>query len=296
VLSNLTLRYVDLGWPLFPAAGKEPLVKRWPDVATADIDVLSGWQRRWPYRQWGLAIPPEIVVADADEHTSQEHGIDDFRRLHGCHPRDVITPTALTRSGGTHSLFATNGRRYGGGRVPDTAICVKHHVGFVVLAETYADGGTNGYQWVPGREPWNVPLASAPAWLDEKLREAPTAPGVSAPLSDDLSVRQQGRAALRRACDRILAAQPGERDNVRHRECYTIGGLVGRGDVDEREAYDALLAACQLVPLTGGRPWHKLQERIEKSLAAGIKRPLPLSEVDQWMRHWGALLKGRVHA
>jgi hypothetical protein len=93
-----------------------------------------------------LAISPEIVVADTDMHVG-ENGIDDFIRLEGCDPREVVTPTALTPSGGVHNLFAANGRRYKNGRLPGAAICVKANVGFIALPEEYADGTTNGRQW-----------------------------------------------------------------------------------------------------------------------------------------------------
>jgi hypothetical protein len=291
VLSDLTLQYICLSWSIFPVDGKHPMVK-WTEEATNDPARLEYWVGLWPYRQWGLAIPLKIVVADVDRHIGED-GVADFIRLDGRDPRDVPTPTATTSHGGFHLLYVCNGRVYKNGRIAGTAICIKAHVGFVVLPETYPDGTTNGREWLPGKAAWETSMLPAPHWFSSRLREAPTTSGVSAPLSNDLSVRQQGRAALQRACDRILAAQPGERDNVRHRECYTVGGLVARGDIDEREAYDALLAACQLVPLTGGRPWHKLEERIKKSLAAGEARPLPLSIVDRFMRDLKARMRVR---
>jgi hypothetical protein len=292
VLSDLTLRYANLlRWDLFPVNGRKfPKVHRWPEVATSNTGTLEDWVRQRPFRQWGFALPPEIVVVDVDMHVG-ENGIADFIRLDGHDPRDVPTPTATTWRGGFHLLYVCPGLRYKNGRVAGAAICIKSHVGFIVLPETYPDGSTNGREWL--KAPWDVPMMPAPQWLSSRLRQEPVAIGEAAPLSDDLSVRGQGRAALARECARIVGAPAGERDNIRHRACFTVGGLVARGDVDEREAYDALLAACQQVPLTSGRPWHRLEERVEKSLAAGMEQPLPLSNPDRLMRNLRARMRAQ---
>jgi hypothetical protein len=265
-LSPLTLRYVELGWDLFPVAGKHPMVEDWPTVATTDIGTLEGWVRRWPYRQWGRALSPDTVVADPDMHVG-ENGIADLLRLDGRDPRDVETPTATTPSGGLHILFASNGWRYKNGRIAGTAIDVKANVGFIVLPETYPDGSTNGREWL--RKPWDTPLASAPPWMDVATRREPTSSPAEAP---DFPLPEYdenfARAALVRACIRIAYAPCGEQDNTRNAESFFIGLLVGRGLLDRDEALAALTRAALAMP-TYGKPWRDLEKRVEKSLEAG---------------------------
>jgi hypothetical protein len=217
------------------------------------------------------------MVADADM-TRGQHGIADLERLAGCPLSDIATAIARTTTGGAHVVYATGGRRYRNVRIPGTAIDVKCEGGYVVLPTP-----NNGRTWL--KPLLGASLLPAPAWLDAALRTETTRPMAVSPrqLTDDPWVRQQALKALRRACERIVVAQPGERDNVRHRECYTVGGLIGRGDLDEAEAHQALLAAS-LEMQAKGHGWHDLEKRVAASLAAGIERPLPLSDIDRLMR------------
>jgi hypothetical protein len=85
----------------------------------------------------------------------------------------------------------------------------------------------------------------------------------------------------------ISAARPGARDATRHAQCFFIGGLIGRGDLDYPTAYDAVVAAMAVHP-----PRHDLDERIARSLESGMAHPLPISEAELFMRalraHGGA--------
>jgi hypothetical protein len=291
MLSHLILNLIDRGHRLFPIDGRKvPMIKGWQTLASCDRAALEAWRQHWAHCGFGLCLSEDLVVTDYEMRIG-ENGLADFRRLHGCDPHDVITPFATSPTGGGHLYWATNGRRYKNARLPGTSIDCKCKGGFVGVPDVI-DGIGNGRQYL--RTPWEVPLLPAPAWLDVALREQePTRlpAAMPMPLSDDPDARRQGRAALKQACRRIVAAQPGERDNVRHRECYTIGGLIARGDVDEKEAFDALLDAS-LKMQAKGHGWRDLERRVAASLAAGIKRPLPLSEIEQWMRHW----RGQIHA
>jgi hypothetical protein len=297
VLSSLIRNLAATGADLFAIHGKVPAFPGWQAGASCDPVVLEGQRQRFgAHCGFGWALTPGIVVSDSDESRNQR-GLDDFKRLDGRDPRDIATPTATSPTGGLHNLWATGGRSFKNIRIKGTAIDIKTVGGFIVVPDVI-DGIGNGREWLPGRAPWEMPLAPAPAWMDEALRRetirSPAAvPAPDGPPSDE--ERGQARAMLKRACDRIREASCGERDTTRHRECFTVGGLVGRGDLDEAEAFEALLAAAREMQARG-HGWHDLERRVAASLAAGIKRPLPLSEIDQWMRHWCARLKGQVHA
>jgi hypothetical protein len=108
---------------------------------------------------------------------------------------------------------------------------------------------------------------------------------------DDPWARKQALRALGRACERIVAAPCGERDNTRDAQCCFIGGLVERGDLDYPTAYAALLAAARAV--AHDPPWRNLEARVANSIAAGMKRPLALSETDLFMRNLRARMRAR---
>ena len=59
-------RYLSLGWYLVPMKpkGKTPLIKKWQEAASNDMDVIRGWRKKWPDANFavatgrsGLAIP-----------------------------------------------------------------------------------------------------------------------------------------------------------------------------------------------------------------------------------------------
>lgn len=57
--------------------------------------------------------------------------------------------------------------------------------------------------------------------------------------------------------------------------CFNIGGMIGRGDLDYATAFSALVAAACAMP-TYRDPWRNLDERVARSIKAGMVR-LPFS-------------------
>ena len=267
--------YAKRGRRVFPVdAAKRPLVC-WGEGATTDIATIIRWWQRWPHADVGLSLPPEWMVVDVDRHGPDQDGYADFRGLSGgASVDDVATLQASTPRAGRHLYFLTGGRRFKNGYVAGTAVEIKAAVGFVVLPSE------NGRRWLN-----RAPLAPAPGWLvDVALRKPPpVTAGIAAPLSDDASIRSQGRAALARACQRIAAAPCGQRDLTRHQQCYYVGGLIARGDISEAEAFNALLEAS-LEMQARGHGWHDLEKRVEASLHAGMAHPLPFSPSELFER------------
>jgi hypothetical protein len=108
-------------------------------------------------------------------------------------------------------------------------------------------------------------------------------------LSDPYA-QKSALAALARACARIVAAPCGAQDSTRHAMCYLVGGLVGRGDLGYATAYAAILEAARAMPVYR-EPWRNLEERVARSLEAGIGRPLALSETELWVRNLRARMR-----
>jgi hypothetical protein len=216
------------------------------------------------------------MVVDVDRHGPDQDGYADFCMLSGgASVDDVATLQASTPRAGRHLYFLTGGRRFKNGYVAGTAVEIKAAVGFVVLPTS-----ENGRHWLN-----RAPLAPAPGWLvDVALRKPPpVTAGIAAPLSDDVSARSRGYAALQRACTRIVGAPCGTQHITLNRMTYMVGGVVGRGDLGEDEAFMALLAAAQSMVAYRG-PWRGLKELVAGSLAAGMARPLPLSPSELFTR------------
>jgi hypothetical protein len=128
------------------------------------------------------------------------------------------------------------------------------------------------------------------------LRKAPLtlAPRATlAPSSNpDPWVQRKAQADLERACAKIVAAGPGTQDATRHAQCFYIGGLIARGDLGYDEAYAGLLEAALAMPVYRD-PWRNLDERVARSIEAGIGRPLAISETELWLRNFRARMRLR---
>ena len=106
-LSN-ALDYAARGWRVYPALRKDqPLVKRWPEIATTDEATIRAWWKRWPRALIGLPTGEAFVVLDVDVKTSPT-GFDTLEDFG--FPLGFETPTVHTPSGGVHAYFRTPSR------------------------------------------------------------------------------------------------------------------------------------------------------------------------------------------
>jgi hypothetical protein len=106
--------------------------------------------------------------------------------------------------------------------------------------------------------------------------------------------RRKAQLALARACDRIVNAPVGDRDNIRHAMCFHVGGIIANGDIGYEEAYPLLLAAARAV--AHHPPWRDLGGincRVARSLEAGMRHPLPLDPAELWLRELRSRLAAR---
>jgi hypothetical protein len=258
--------YAAYGLGILPVkADKTPLTPHGLRDATRDPVIIDAWWRRWNHAEAGWRMPPSVVVADIDVKHGK-NGYRDFERLDGRDARDVMTPATSTPSGGMQIFYAAAKPHRNRVAIEGTGIDVRAEGGYVVLP-----GHKNGRRWVNKLR--TTPLAPAPTWLDCALRETlPPADFSCLPsLSSEPLDRKQALAELERACARIIGAPCGEQDNTRHHQCFHVGGLIGRGDLDYATAFAALVAAAQAMPVHRD-PWRDLDKRVERSIKAGIVR------------------------
>jgi hypothetical protein len=302
--------------PIFPAdAHKRPLVSGGFKAATADQGQIEIWWSRWPHADPGYAVPRTIVVVDIDVKNGRD-GYADFRRIFGCDPRTVATPSFMTPSGGMQLLYAASKLYRNAVAVDGTGIDTRALGGYTILP---VGDGLNGRRWLwPLIGTGSVPPLPAPGWLDRVIHQShhettvlqidKSSDGIASgamsllpPLTEDLQIRRQALVMLARACERIRTAPDGKQGDTRRKQCFFIGGLVGRGDLDFETAFAALLAASQQMPVyRPGEPWRDLEMLTGRSLLAGAAHPLSLSAVEAFIRRTRAarqrLRQGAAHA
>jgi hypothetical protein len=247
------------------SAAKAPLTPNGVNDATRDPEIIRAWWGRWPFADPAAAVPERMVVVDVDRRGGQ-NGFRAFARLAGCDPLDVETPIATTPSGGLHLYFSAAKPYANKVRIDGTSIDVRARGGCAILP------AHNGRRWL--KKLSKTPMAPAPDWLDCAARQARAAhlfrcPAQAAPSSAAGGIF--ARALLVRACRLILSAPQGAQEETRHRQCFSIGALIGAGAVDYDVAYQALIAAANAMPAYG-RPWRDLEQKVVKSLERGMGR------------------------
>ena len=259
------LAYAAHGWRVFPVrANKRPLTAHGLKDASLDSDAIVRWWSRWPFADPARALGPDDVVIDVDGPL----GYRDFERLDGRHPDRVETLQAETPNG-RHLFYAAPGHRCRNGvRILGASLDLRTAGGYVVLP---APG--NGRRWLNGAPGAVSTLSPAPAWLPEVKRELVTpvldTPALAIPAYQGDT--PYGRAALRSACRRILAAECGEQEWTLNSQCLAIGGLIAGGELGER-AIEALIAAAERM-VTYRDPWRSLDCKVRSAVAAGRRRP-----------------------
>ena len=266
------LEYAAAGMAVFPvSAAKKPLTEQGYLDASTNPKVIEAWHKQWAYCEWAWSVPDDVLVADVD----RKHGRDgyaDFQRLFGLHPRDVETPMATSPSGGMHVFYRASKAYKNIAAIDGSGIDARSRGGYVLLPAP-----NNGRAWI--RPIVGAPLLDAPEWFDRIERAPPgTAPPASA-LSTDAKVLDRGRFALEQACHAIENAPNGAQEFTLNKQAYTVGGMVARGDMAWAEAREALIAAAKRMPAYG-KPWRKLDAKVERALEDGMARPLPPRDSD----------------
>jgi hypothetical protein len=93
--------YAKLGWRMFPAQGKKPVINAWPDNATTDLAILERWFR-YPFNI-GLVAGESFDIFDIEA----EH-VPAFTRYVGTLPE---TGVVRTGRGGLHIYVLPTGRK-----------------------------------------------------------------------------------------------------------------------------------------------------------------------------------------
>jgi hypothetical protein len=256
------LAYARGGLAVFPCnAQKRPLTEHGVKDATTDETHIRSWWTRAPFADVGWAVPAEIVVVDLDVDVGAD-GIKEFMEREGAHPDGVATPQASTPRGGLHLLFSANGATYRNNvKINGSAIDLRTVGGYVILP-----GPGNGRTWT---KPLALPFAEAPAWLRPAPALESVAPVIARPFTGETFY---ARTALQSACAAIRSAADGSQESTLNRECYSIGGLVGGGELELEAAVEALTAAANAMPAYR-EPWTGLEAKVRHGVTDGAREP-----------------------
>ncbi|MEI6502612.1 MAG: bifunctional DNA primase/polymerase [Armatimonadota bacterium] len=107
-LLEAALDYAARGWAVHPCKGKLPRINDWPNAASTDSEIISGWWAQWPTANIGIATGARsgIVVLDVD--IDPDKGIDGEASLAALEAKYGPSPETRqvrTGRGGRHLYF-----------------------------------------------------------------------------------------------------------------------------------------------------------------------------------------------
>lgn len=253
------------GRPACHSPAKHPvpeLVPRGVKQATTSRVVIRAWWAYAPLANPALATGEAsgVVVIDVD---GDHGGFDSLHQLEHIH--GPIARTQRVRTGsGEHLYFA-----YPGIHLKNTAgklgagLDVRCCGGYAVTVGAAHRSG-RAYSWQDGCRPDQVPLASLPAWLVERVTMAHPRP----PLTPRTPHRGYAAAALASEEQQLLQTPVGQRNTRLNIAAFRLGRFIAtqalaHGDV-EAVLFDA---AARL-----GIPPHEARATIASGLRAGVTR------------------------
>lgn len=265
---------------VFPLSTRDKVPPKgfaWRDEATADADRVAAWWRRTPYANVAIATgaPAGFWVLDIDGPEGAA-ALAALEAAHGGLPETVEQSTGK----GRHLCFAWDPTapeiRNSASKI-GPGVDVRGAGGYIVAAPSIHPSGRT-YQWRPGHSPWERTFAPAPGWLTEMATPpAPVEPSEPAPkpmLRQDGRASPYGEAALTRACADVAGAPAGQQDLTLFWRSYSIGRLVGGGEIETAYAASALKAAGGQMR-AARKPWSpkEIGDKVERGLERGQSNP-----------------------
>lgn len=167
-LLRAALKYAELGWHVFPCAGKIPAIPGAGGFrhATNDTGKINEW---WSgrYRQCNIGVwprPSGLIVLDIDRKRPDQDGLERLNELESYLGKLPHTPTQLTPSGGLHMFYRAPGVELDKHpfESPYLELFTDNHV---CLAPSRI--GEKKYEWDSGAHILETSLADLPKeWID----------------------------------------------------------------------------------------------------------------------------------
>jgi hypothetical protein len=270
------------GLSVFPCEpDKKPVFGcKWRDVSTNNPRGVETLWRANPDALPAIDCGKSgIVVVDLDCHEGAENGVAHFAALECEHGSLDFTPRITTPSGGTHLYFrqAAHGEPIGNstGDLPK-GVDVRGRGGYVVApGVTMPDGRRYAPALFSPRLSEQLAmggLAPIDGWLLGLIRPAPKQREYSEPRCATIT-RSVGnayaQAAIYRECGAVANAGNGGRNHQLNRSAFSLGQLVGGGELQQSEVVAALLVAADQC----GLPRWEVNATIRSGLKKGKQNP-----------------------
>jgi hypothetical protein len=244
-LLEAALAYAEnLAWRLFPLApgrNAPPLITSWPERATADPEIISGWWATWPDANIGLSTT-NLLALDVDPRHDGSASLASLLEEYG-----RLSPTVVQRTpgGGWHYVWRCTAPIANSAGQLGRGLDVKTKGGSICLAPSVRRDGV--YRWARGFAPDEIDLAEAPEWLVELLRPKP-------PPEHPYNVRKSEASdrlvafALARDLESVATAPEGQRNHT----LFAKARALSRFDIPRADLVDDLLAAALTAGLSHG--------------------------------------------
>lgn len=251
-------------------AGKHPTINNWNDQATTDPEQLMLWFEDHEELNYGIYMSGSGFMAiDVDVKAG---GWDSWLQLYsaceGEFPETVQVRTGTYKyidewQRGAHLYFnAPENTKFPANltKAGYKSIDLRHNAYILGPGSMHASGVR--YEWEPGRAPWEVPVGEIPEIANGYLM--PTR-GNRKRIDSDSSLGDENwkekwmqiskagviatryaEVALKNACKELADMKPGSgRNNALNAKAYTMGRLIGGGQLGLAEAKSALHKAME---------------------------------------------------
>jgi hypothetical protein len=262
----------------------------WEQCATRDEAQIRDWWRRAPFNVAAAVGRSNLLVIDLDhghgetappEFPGATSGMDVLEMLaeRAGQPAPWDTYSVGSPSGGLHLYFrAPAGSKFrntaGEGGTTGLGWCIdtRGHGGYIIAANSVGRDG-------PYRVVKDLDIAPLPPWLVSALtKPEPPAPqrasaGTSPPLAG-ARASAYVRAILDGEADTVRTTRYGQgRNHALNRAAFTLGRLIGAGELDEPTVRQALLQAAACHIGIEGFTEAEAQRTVTSGVQAGCRHP-----------------------
>jgi len=275
-VSDAVRSYLDRGWsvtPLVRGTKEPPKGFQWGEYSKRRPERAewSAWWQRWPDCNLSVVLAGcdlgegrQLVCVDTDT-PEAEAWVQEQGEL-------PPTPTAATAKGLHRYYAAPVGLQHYAGNREQHKPEVRAGEHYMVLPPSLHPSGV-AYRWLDGLSPDEVAVADLLAWGCELMRGEgePQLPPTRATEQQQRSA--YGQIALAREVGELTTTLQGGRNDALNAAAYSLGQLVGGGELAEEEVAQALLRACQGNGLLKDDGQTACERTIRSGLAKGRLEP-----------------------
>lgn len=289
-LLEAALRYAARGWRVVPlhsirngvctcskaaecnSPAKHPRTLNGLKDASSDPKQIERWWTQWRDANIGVLAGESsgLTIIDVDPRNGGDQSLAAISHLL------PETLTVQTGGGGLHLYFShVDGLRNSADKL-GAGIDIKTTGGTVVAPPSHHFSG-GYYRWLNE----DAPIASLPDTIVKRLLSPPPAL-VTMPqtLRTAGAGSRYGMVALERNCQAIATAPAGQQNSTLNACAYSIGRLVGGGELSPDYALRSLCHAGLAMP-PSGKPWtlETVLGVVRRALAAGAAKPKKITQI-----------------